>query len=102
MKKRPWTAILVIGGRPFPDRDFDCYREFLESRTVLIVCQCENAHRALLFLSGWIVSGLVWLVSFQLTQNNVSCSPGIAAVDGGEFLRLGDFSGDVSADHWWT
>jgi hypothetical protein len=37
MKERPWTTILVIGGWPFPDGDFDRHREFLEGRAVLIV-----------------------------------------------------------------
>src|SRR5260370_33439422 len=37
-----------------------------------------------------------------VTQNNVSCSPGIAEVDGGEFLRPGDSIGDFGADHWST
>jgi hypothetical protein len=38
MKKCPWTAVLVIGRRPFPDGDLDRYRELLEGRAVLIVC----------------------------------------------------------------
>lgn len=38
MKKRPWTTILVIGRRSFPDSDFDRHRELLEGRAVLIVC----------------------------------------------------------------
>src|SRR5260370_33427352 len=45
---------------------------------------------------------LAWYESrlLQVTQNNVSCSPGIVEVDGGEFLRPGDSIGDFIADHW--
>jgi hypothetical protein len=35
----------------------------------------------------------------EVTQNNVSCSPGIDEVDGWEFLRPGDCGGEFSTDH---
>jgi hypothetical protein len=53
----PGVVVLISWLGSFPDGNLNRYREFLESRTVLIVCQSENGHRALLFLSGWIVSG---------------------------------------------
>ncbi len=37
MKKRPWTTILVVRRRAFPDGDFDRHGEFLKGRALLIV-----------------------------------------------------------------
>src|SRR6266436_5706324 len=37
MKKRPWTTILVVECRPFPDGNLDRHRQLLEGRAVLVV-----------------------------------------------------------------
>jgi hypothetical protein len=37
MKKRPWTTVLIIGRRSFPDGNLDRHRQFLEGRAVLVV-----------------------------------------------------------------
>src|SRR5438034_270831 len=38
------VIISVARLRPLADSNLDCYREFFQSRAVLIVCQSENTH----------------------------------------------------------